>query len=278
MRRDRRLALAAVAVPLAAGALVLALGVGRGDAAACELERFAEQEGGHLPEPPPGFEYSSFPPTSGPSDETPLVWEDYEQPVSQFRLVHNLLHGGVAVQYGREVPAETVAAVRAWYERDPDGIVVAPLPALGGRLALTAWTRLATCERFDERELTAFRTLHRFGGPERPSRESMRRGRGGAPNPLGLRVTPSPVRDRATLSFVFPEAATIELEIRRERPAGPLVLRLANVSLLPGRPVSLDWDVRDDDGRPLAAGTYAAVAIVRGGDRRVTASTLFDVR
>jgi Protein of unknown function (DUF3105) len=278
MRRGASLALAAAVVPVLAVVVTVALGIGRGDSPVCEVERYPEQEGAHAAAPPPGHEYNSFPPTSGPSSDTPLVWDAYEEPVSQFRVLHNLLHGGVAVQYGARVPEETVERLRAWYEADPDGLVLAPLPALDRRVVLSAWTRLASCESFEERRFTSFRALHRFNGPERPARESMRRGRGGVPNPLGLRVSPAPVRDRAAISFVYPEAATVELEIRRNTVTGPLVRRLASVSLLPTRTVSLEWDVRDEEEQPLTPGTYVAVARLVGEPRPVSASTAFDVR
>jgi hypothetical protein len=44
---------------------------------------------------------------------------------------------------------------------------VAPLPALGDKVALTAWTHLATCPGFDEEAYDAFVDLYRFKGPER---------------------------------------------------------------------------------------------------------------
>ena len=257
---------------------MLALGVGRGASAGCSEELLPEQPGQHRASPPAGFTYNSFPPTSGPSAERPLIWNAYDVPVSQFRLVHNLLHGGVAVQYGDDVPADVVRQLVGWYEDDPDGMILAPLPELEDRITLTAWRRLSRCGSFRERTFVAFRSAYRFNGPERPPMETMRRGRGGEPNPLGLRVSPSPVRAGATVSFVYAKPATVELEIRRGRAAGPLVRRLANVSLLPGRSVSLEWDGRDDQGRPLVAGTYVAVATVLGGERPLTASTAFDVR
>jgi hypothetical protein len=277
MQRGRNLVVAAVAVPVLAAVGVVALGIGRGDSAACELERFPEQAGAHAGAPPPGLEYNSFPPTSGPSSETPLVWNAYDEPVPQFRIVHNLLHGGVAVQYGDRVPEETVERLRAWYEADPDGIVLAPLPVLEDRIALSAWTRLASCETFAEREFTSFRVQHRFKGPERPPRETMRRGHGGVPNPLNLRITLHPTREQATISFVYPGVATIELEIRRGSMSGPVVRELAIVSLLPSRPARVAWDVRDEEGRSLAPGVYVAVARMVG-DADVTATTAFDVR
>lgn len=278
MRRGRNLLLAALALPALAAVLVLALGVGRGASAGCSEEVLPEQAGAHLQRLPDGFAYNSFPPTSGPSAERPLVWNAYDTPVSQFRLVHNLLHGGVAAQYGEDVPPDVVRQLVRWYENDPDGIVLAPLPQLGDRIALTAWRRLSRCGSFRERAFVGFRSAYRFNGPERPARETLRRGRGGEPNPLALRVSPSPVRGAATVSFAYAKPATVELEIRRERAAGPVVRRLANVSLLPGRSVSLAWDGSDDEGRPLVPGTYVAVATVLDGERPVTASTAFDVR
>lgn len=273
MRRgSAALLAAAAAVPLVVAAGVILAGVGRG--ATCATERFGELPSPHVPEPPPDAAYNSFPPTSGPSGEAPLVWEAYDGAVSQFRLVHNLLHGGIAVQYGDDVSGETVARIRAWYERDPDGTVVAPLPRLGDRVVVTAWRNQLRCSAFRQRAFDGFRAQHRFNGPERPPREALRRGRGGEPNPLGLRVALSPVRARATLSFVYAQPARVALEVRRGSPEGPLAARLPGVSLIPGRPVRLDWDVRGSDGRRLPPGTYALVATADGD---VTAVTLFEV-
>ena len=81
--------------------------------------------------------------------------------------VHNLEHGGVIVQYGDQVDAVTRDRLRAFYDDSPNAMLLAPLPALGSKIALTAWTRLATCERFDESAFSAFRSAYRGNGPER---------------------------------------------------------------------------------------------------------------
>ena len=113
------------------------------------------------------FKYNSFPPTSGPHYPQPAIWNVYDQPVEQYRLIHNLEHGGVIVQYGDKVSQAQVSGVVAWYSADPNGIVVAPLPALGGKIALTAWTHLMTCSKgFDEKAFTSFRDAYRGKGPE----------------------------------------------------------------------------------------------------------------
>ena len=36
----------------------------------------------------------------------------------------------------------------AWYSEDPNGIIVAPLPGLEDKIAVTAWTHLMTCPAF----------------------------------------------------------------------------------------------------------------------------------
>ena len=98
------------------------------------------QRAGHVTELPKGFRYNSSPATSGPHDAQWVIWNVYDSPVPEINLVHNLEHGGIAVQYGSQVPKATVDQIVAWYSDDPNAMVVAPLPALGKRIALTAWT------------------------------------------------------------------------------------------------------------------------------------------
>jgi hypothetical protein len=188
------------ALVLAAAGAAIAFAVGRGGEEAssgslgsCSLKTFPAQgidnetqRAGHVTELPKGFKYNSFPPTSGPHDAQWVIWNVYDSAVPQINLVHNLEHGGMAVQYGAQVPQETVDQIVAWYSDDPNGIVVAPLPSLGKRIALTAWTadyegdpttasaritesegRLAMCSTFDEDAFSQFRDDYRFEGVER---------------------------------------------------------------------------------------------------------------
>ena len=64
----------------------------------------------------------------------------YSEPVELARVLHNLEHGGVYMLYGPKTPADTVELLREIYDRDPRGLVVAPLPELGDEIALGAWT------------------------------------------------------------------------------------------------------------------------------------------
>ncbi|HYZ19403.1 MAG TPA: DUF3105 domain-containing protein [Gaiellaceae bacterium] len=112
------------------------------------------------------YKYNSFPPTSGTHDPTPAIFNAYEEPINERKLVHNLEHGGVVIQYGKDVPASTVEQLRGFYQDSPNGIVLAPLPRLNDKIALTAWTHLSTCTEFDEGAFKTFRDAYRAKGPE----------------------------------------------------------------------------------------------------------------
>ena len=166
------LIVAIVVIALAAG-LGIALGGGGGSSdsalsvGGCVAQTFPDQGRKHATQLPAGFKYNSFPPTSGTHNPTPAIWNIYDEPVRQMLLVHNLEHGGIVVQYGDQVPAETVDQIRTWYQADPNGKIVAPLPALKDKVAVTAWTHLMTCPGFNQEAFDAFTDAFRYNGPER---------------------------------------------------------------------------------------------------------------
>jgi hypothetical protein len=116
--------------------------------------------------PKPAPTWNSFPPTSGRHYVTPLAFGLYTEAVPEIRLVHNLEHGAVILQYGDKVPAAQVQQITAWYQQDANGVIVAPLPKLGAKVALTAWTNWTECGGFDEKAANAFRKAFRYHGPE----------------------------------------------------------------------------------------------------------------
>jgi Protein of unknown function (DUF3105) len=138
------LAFAALGVILLAGMLaLLAFGGDDGGSTAinsdvCKEQSFPGLEPEHLADPDANVTYNSFPPSSGPHYQQPAPWGIYEDPVKQTILVHNLEHGGIVVQYGN-VGEQTVKDIQAFYQDDPNGLVVAPYPRLGKKIALTAW-------------------------------------------------------------------------------------------------------------------------------------------
>jgi uncharacterized protein DUF3105 len=187
-----------VLIALIAGGIAFAVGGGGGGdtktiESACKLTTHPGQGQKHITTDtlPKGFKYNSYPPTSGTHFQTPLIFGEYQEPVLQTHLVHNLEHGGVGVQYGSGVSEETVQKLIEWYGVDARGLVLAPLPddpeaaALKDKIALSAWvatrdgdptdpnTRvtkqtgtLAICSRFDEAAFNAFLDKYRGKGPE----------------------------------------------------------------------------------------------------------------
>lgn len=187
-------ALAAVAVLLA-----FTLGGGGGsvdaraalEAAGCTLGATPALPGNHTVTSPTGTskQWNTIPPTSGPHYATPVVYGSYEEPVNQAQLVHNLEHGAIAVQYGKDVPAETVQQLKTFVQEHSRGTVLAPYPALGDQIALGAWVTespsqpskgtayLAKCTAFDEAAFSAFFDAYQFQGPERFPADSLLPGR-----------------------------------------------------------------------------------------------------
>jgi hypothetical protein len=156
----------------------------------CQVETVEAQGQGHVERLPKDFEPASFPRTTGPHHPQTLVYNQYTEPVPQLNLIHNLEHGAVAVQYGKDVPEQTINELTAWYRTDPRGLIVAPLPdvkaaeELGDKIALTAWVaeredeedsfsritkqegKLAICSGFDEGAFNDFLDRYRAKGPE----------------------------------------------------------------------------------------------------------------
>ena len=150
--------------------------------AGCTLQTVPAQGRNHITEPDENFEYNTDPPTSGPHFPNPPPVSVYEEPVEQFRLIHDLEHGVVVVQYGDDVPEGTQNQLLQWWRDDPNGVVIAPYPNLGGQISLAAWNAeestpseeadpgrgiLAKCPRFDEGAFDAFKDEYAFKGPER---------------------------------------------------------------------------------------------------------------
>jgi Protein of unknown function (DUF3105) len=138
------LGFAALAVILLAGvgALVAFGGDDSGSAAigsdVCTEASFPGLEPKHLGNVDANVTYNSFPPSSGPHYQQPAPWGIYDDPIKQTILVHNLEHGGIVIQHG-DVSEETLKDIQSFYQDDPYGLVVAPYPRLGKKIALTAW-------------------------------------------------------------------------------------------------------------------------------------------
>ena len=148
----------------------------------CTLNTYPAQERPHRTTLPKGFKYNSDPPTSGPHNPQAAIFGAYEEPLDRMQTIHNLEHGGILIQYGSRVPQATRDELQEFYNDDPNGLLMGPLPSLGRRIALGAWTsppaapeernirgegHLASCTRFEGDAYEAFRDAYRAKGPER---------------------------------------------------------------------------------------------------------------
>ena len=145
-------------------------------AAGCTFKTYPNQGQAHVQSLTAQVKYNSFPPTSGPHYVSPAVWGKYATSLVLVQEVHNLEHGGSIVQYGDKVPQGTVDKLVSFYDASPNGMLLAPLPQLGAKIALTAWTRLATCTHYDMGAFAAFRDDYRGKGPERFAVSSLKPG------------------------------------------------------------------------------------------------------
>lgn len=148
-----------------------------------------EASGQHMSEANQKVVYKTFPPTSGIHNPTPARWGNYRFPADPRQVVHNLEHGGVVVWYGPRISAKDRGTLDAFYDDDPNGIVITPLrdpyprvtfpkhKPLGSKIALTAWTTragsdsgagyIAICPSVDRQAFDDFRDAFRGKGPER---------------------------------------------------------------------------------------------------------------
>ncbi len=146
------------------------------EAAGCTYRTFPNEGRTHVSSLDAKVDYKTFPPTSGQHYQIPAIWDIYDRPINQVQSVHNLEHGGVVIQYGSDVPQAQIDRIAEFYRDDPNGMLVAPLPGLNDQIALTAWTHMSKCDRFDEQAFTTFRDAFRGRGPERFSVDDLRPG------------------------------------------------------------------------------------------------------
>ena len=144
---------------------------------------YPSQGHAHLnPDEPDDFVYNSNPPTSGPHKE---IFSDQfvnPNPLPVYVQVHLLEHGNVLLQYNCACPevAASLSSIAYQYdsaliapnelqpapaevqagEEQGKAVIVAPYPQMKSRIALTAWTRLATLSAVDKQKIQSFIGLY----------------------------------------------------------------------------------------------------------------------
>jgi hypothetical protein len=118
------------------------------------------------------YSYNNRFPVSGPHHPVPIEPGFYDAPQPPIQLVHALEHGHIVIYYDKPGD-DALRTLRRWSDRYSgswSGIVVTPMPRLGDRIELTAWTRRLGPARFDPAVAAAFVDAFRGRGPENPVR------------------------------------------------------------------------------------------------------------
>ena len=108
-------------------------------------------------------------PTSGIHHPVPTDPGFYEISRPPSQLVHAVEHGHIVIYYERPGP-DALATLKQWvdlYSGHWDGVVVTPMPRLGKKIVLTAWTKRLILKRFDAAAAAAFIDKFRGRGPEK---------------------------------------------------------------------------------------------------------------
>src|SRR5688572_12125255 len=126
--------------------------------AKCELQLDLEDEGNtHIgDEDAANVDYKTNPPTSGDhygnGNETAsgaLADGAYQELPPVGRWVHSMEHGRVIIHYSPDLPEEDQLAIKGVFEESPAGVIMFPNPDIDGDVAVTSWTQLATCAKYE---------------------------------------------------------------------------------------------------------------------------------
>ncbi|MBI5300628.1 MAG: DUF3105 domain-containing protein [Chloroflexi bacterium] len=111
--------------------------------------------------------YTETPPTSGLHDPNALPDGISSTPAdnaSISRGVHSLEHGRIVIYYN-DLSATEITALENIVKSERK-VIVAPWADLKEQVALTAWTRLQTCNGVNEQAIRSFISAYRDKGPE----------------------------------------------------------------------------------------------------------------
>lgn len=110
--------------------------------AGCTFGTFDEEEPEHVSEESE-LDFASFPPSSGTHYGDWAPFGQFDEPVDDGFVVHNLEHGGVAVWLGSEVDEATTTAIADLLD-DEEKWLVAPRSDIEG-LYSAAWAKGLSC-------------------------------------------------------------------------------------------------------------------------------------
>ena len=64
-------------------------------------------------------------------------------------FVHSLEHGRIEIQYSPDLPEQDQLALKGVFDEAPDGVLFFPNDEMPYEVAVTAWTQMMTCDKYE---------------------------------------------------------------------------------------------------------------------------------
>jgi hypothetical protein len=141
------------------------------EAAGCELRLDLSEEGrNHISKESEVPDYETNPPASGNHNPEQLADGAYAEHPEPWYTIHSLEHGRIAIQYSPDLPERDQLAIKGVFDQDPAGMLLFPNPDMPYDVAVTAWTQLMGCKKYEGAKtldaIRDFRDTYRGLGPE----------------------------------------------------------------------------------------------------------------
>jgi hypothetical protein len=135
----------------------------------CELQLDLRQEGAtHVEDMT--VNYETNPPTSGDHNAEQQADGAYAEMPEPVHFVHSLEHGRIEIQYSPDLSEQDQLELKGVFDESPEGVLFFPNPDMPYEVAVTAWTQLMGCERYEGAAtldaIRDFRDIYRGHGPE----------------------------------------------------------------------------------------------------------------
>lgn len=130
--------------------------------------QYADQGQVHIQRGQPHPPYNSNPPTSGwHYPDNPPPPGTYREEIPDELAVHALEHGCIWITYRDAKDTDLASRLEALAARFPASVLVSPRARDDRAIAVAAWRRLLTLDRYDEGPIVEFIQTFRNQGPER---------------------------------------------------------------------------------------------------------------
>jgi Protein of unknown function (DUF3105) len=141
------------------------------DAAGCKLMLDLTDEGNtHITKESQIPDYKTNPPTSGNHNPEQLADGAYAEMPAPWYFVHSLEHGRIEIQYSPDLSEQDQLALKGVFDEDPAGMLFFPNSDMPYDVAVTAWTQLMGCPKYEGAKtldaIRDFRDTYRGLGPE----------------------------------------------------------------------------------------------------------------